>query len=61
MTYSKEKKKALGVFYTPQVLSNLLARLLLPLCKISSDSLITALNPATENSIVIANQTLANT
>ena len=53
MTYSKEKKKALGAFYTPQILSDLLARLLLPLCKISGDSSITALDPATGDSILL--------
>lgn len=51
--YNKEQKKALGAFYTPQVLSNLLARLLVPLCKVSSASSITALDPATGDSILL--------
>lgn len=53
MTYTKDKKKALGAFYTPQVLSDLLARLLLPLCTISKESSITALDPATGDSILL--------
>ena len=53
MRYSREKKKALGAFYTPQVLSDLLARLLLPLCKMSKESSIAALDPATGDSILL--------
>lgn len=53
MTYNKEKKKALGAFYTPQILSDLLARLLVPLCKVTSESSITALDPATGDSILL--------
>ena len=48
---SKERKKALGAFYTPQVLSDLLAKLLVPLC--NNDSLITALDPATGDGILL--------
>ena len=51
--YNKEQKKALGAFYTPQVLSDLLARLLAPLCKVTSGSSITALDPATGDSILL--------
>ena len=50
---SKERKKALGAFYTPQVLSDLLAKLLVPLCEKKSDSLITALDPATGDGILL--------
>lgn len=53
MAYNKEKKKALGAFYTPQVLSDLLARLLVPLCKASNSFSITALDPATGDSILL--------
>ena len=53
MEYDKEQKKALGAFYTPQVLSDLLARLLVPLCKVASTSSITALDPATGDSILL--------
>ena len=53
MTYSKEKKKALGAFYTPQILSDLVARLLMPLCNVSKKSLIAALDPATGDSILL--------
>ena len=53
MEYNKEQKKALGAFYTPQVLSDLLARLLAPLCKVTSGSSITALDPATGDSILL--------
>lgn len=53
MTYTKEKKKTLGAYYTPQILSDLLARLILPLCKTSRNSSITALDPATGDSILL--------
>lgn len=53
MEYNIEKKRALGAFYTPQVLSDLLARLLVPLCKVASASSITALDPATGDSILL--------
>ena len=53
MEYDKEQKKALGAFYTPQVLSDLLARLLVPLCKVVSTSSITAVDPATGDSILL--------
>ena len=53
MEYNKEKKRALGAFYTPQVLSDLLASLLVPLCKVTSTSSITALDPATGDSILL--------
>ena len=50
---NKERKKALGAFYTPQVLSDLLAKLLVPLCKKTGDSLITALDPAMGDGILL--------
>ena len=50
---SKERKKALGAFYTPQILSDLLAKLLVPLCKKIDDSLITALDPAAGDGILL--------
>lgn len=53
MEYDKEQKKALGAYYTPQVLSDLLARLLVPLCKVASTSSITVLDPATGDSILL--------
>ncbi len=53
MEYNKEQKKALGAFYTPQVLSDLLARLLAPLCNVVSGSSITVLDPATGDSILL--------
>lgn len=53
MVYNKEKKKALGAFYTPQVLSDLLARLLVPICKDSNSFSISALDPATGDSILL--------
>ena len=53
MENNKEKKKALGAFYTPVVLSDLLARLLVPLCKAKSNSFMTILDPATGDSILL--------
>ena len=50
---NKERKKALGAFYTPQVLSDLLAKLLMPLCEKTNNSLITALDPATGDGILL--------
>ena len=53
MEYNKEKKKALGAFYTPQILSDLLARLLVPLIKEQDGPSFTALDPATGDSILL--------
>ena len=50
---NKERKKALGAFYTPQILSDLLAKLLMPLCEKTNNSLITALDPATGDGILL--------
>lgn len=50
---NKEKKKALGAFYTPQILSDLLAELLIPLCKKANNSFITALDPAMGEGILL--------
>lgn len=50
---NKKRKKALGAFYTPQVLSDLLAKLLIPLCRETNDSLITALDPAVGDGILL--------
>ena len=53
LSNNKERKKALGAFYTPQVLSDLLAKLLVPLCEKTNDSHITALDPATGDGILL--------
>lgn len=53
MKYNKEQKKALGAFYTPQILSDLLARLLVPLMKAPEGSSVTVLDPATGDSILL--------
>ncbi|MGI6863647.1 N-6 DNA methylase [Bacteroides sp. KG156] len=53
LSNSKERKKALGAFYTPQILSDLLAKLLVPLCENNNDSLISALDPATGDGILL--------
>lgn len=53
MAYNKERKKALGAFFTPQILSDLLAKLLFPLCKATDGSTITALDPATGDGILL--------
>ena len=53
MEYNKDQKKALGAFYTPQVLSDLLARLLAPLCKVASGNSLSVLDPATGDSILL--------
>lgn len=53
MAYTKEKKKALGAFYTPQILADLLARILLPLCKETKGTALTVLDPATGDSILL--------
>lgn len=50
---NKDRKKALGAFYTPQILSDLLAKLLIPLCKKTNDSFLTVLDPATGDSILL--------
>ncbi len=50
---NKKRKKALGAFYTPQVLSDLLAKLLIPLCEKTNDHLITVLDPATGDGILL--------
>lgn len=50
---NKKRKKAIGAFYTPQVLSDLLAKLLIPLCRETNDSLITALDPAVGDGILL--------
>ena len=50
---NKKRKKALGAFYTPQVLSDLLAKLLIPLCRQTNDSLFTALDPAVGDGILL--------
>lgn len=53
MLYPTDKKKKLGAYYTPQILSDLLARLLVPFCKSMKNDPITVLDPATGDSILL--------
>ena len=61
MTYSIQKRKMLGAFYTPQLLADYLASLLLSMSKLDSKNQYTVVDPATgDSSLLFAFERLAN-
>jgi len=53
MSHTKERKKELGAFYTPDILADLLARMVLSLCKLSKNTSITSLDPAMGDGVLL--------